>query len=294
MAEQLLNDEGLIQRMEDLVVSNSYVVNYQRMCPELAQYASALGLPDTHAVDKVFADLHYDYHIAPGGQPYINSAHLESFAEMKKREGDNNAFPADADVVTYWASLIYDYGIGKTDTIAFDDCMVDVGERGGRGKGRYMTQYLTVGIPLGSIRYVHSHISKACKYKVDWKAPVHHNNYVWITMGVRSGMAYKALKVETTTNNSIGDDGQPLYPDGVEDRSMEDLTLSGIRYIGKKSLRATVFLSMGVTMRVSSDTVLDEISNTSTGTISSKVIGCHFNLKHTPVDPPSLKGGKVL
>lgn len=90
-----------------MAITDDDVVNYQRMSPELVPYDKNIGLSNPAAVDMILSSSeYYDFHIAPRGQPYIRSAHLQYFSKMKKGHDamfSNVIEPSEFEI--YWLPL---------------------------------------------------------------------------------------------------------------------------------------------------------------------------------------------
>ena len=73
------------------------------------------------------------------------------FSEYKKLGGrgskpgmkDKAGSVSSAELVTFWSSITFDNGVGTTDLVAIDDCIVDTGTRAGSRGDKFLVEIPT-------------------------------------------------------------------------------------------------------------------------------------------------------
>lgn len=231
--------------------------------------------PKEDSVDEVISNpKYYDLHMVAGATPSIKSAHWEGFKKLPKRSGDSK-FPDDPDTDVHWSPIMFDYRVGLSDVVAIDGCMLDVGVR--EGADRYLSEYVSVGIPAGVMRVLRKTINSGARFKLNWKKSVIKDGYRWISVSIREGMEFKFL----TNGNET-------------EKSLTRASVNKIRADEGNVVSAIIFICVGATMRVKRGTELADLASDTAGSISPKLIGCHMSAGASVVEPPAHTAEKLL
>ena len=120
---------------------------------ELNEFFSANGIDkiDEDTADKVFADVDHIWgKLVPGKKIPKMSATVHDPTRISTDTTKDSKIPQDLQDPTkcnYWAKITFTYPFGETTIASLKKIVVDIRSRTGSNAGRYMRDYIRIGIP---------------------------------------------------------------------------------------------------------------------------------------------------
>lgn len=300
--------------MDVVSMTPPYLVRFDKISGDKMKMVKTLDLPDETEVDTVirYPSIH-DLHVK-GGAPWPILSVIEG---RIVKEPNSRTHQKE----TFWCPFRFDYGIGNTDLICIEECVINLSPRSDSRyaeDAQYVTNDLSAGIAVntGVMSCILGKLNQAARYTLELEKGDSVVNYTWHTVKVASGMPYKVLPAErastesatsTAALNDLGDVlryAWNLFASSVLYKILADFfestekpvpltnltghSLSTLEKQYRGVVKCNAFFTMGYSVKsVGGARPADNKTIRATGSLTMELCGCHIISRLAPVEPPS-------